>query len=619
VLKIIKKSAIFLLIWFSVNMKESDFISQNKKKWIEVEKNLSNNDVSPADTSKLFVQVIDDLSYARTFYKNRSVKIYLNEIAKFLFNNINKSKKNYLKSFLKFWKTDLPLIMYVSRRSMLISFMVFVSCFILGVITSRYDPSFCRAILSSNYIDMTNENIAKGDPMAVYKSSGELETFLPIFVNNLRIDYITFFSGIFMAIGSLFIMVVNGVMVGVFQYFFISKGLFWESFLAIWTHGTLEISAIILSGGAGLTFGKGLLFPGTYSRFQAFKTSGMNGLKIIMAVTPVTLLAAFIEGFLTRHTDIPDPIRFLFILLSLSFVLIYFFWYPLVVAKKTSNYDDLIDEEPVFKNHQIFNPHEIVSRGDLMKLTFREFFKNFKFFGVLVLSVSLLVSIIISMDSLNLFTDIENEMFAPNDFFNYLSYPLLALLCLISFIFVEFRGLIFIRKKNGIIGNSNQNLFYSILIFSSVFISFMAIVNDGFKFFAFLIFPFFNLVSSIVINQNVPFFKAISLLGSLLNKQWSTFIIGAFFSFLIAWLLYLALAYGSKLLLIENSLIWMFTDEDSVAGKIRLAISVFQISICIHFYIIFNSIFHSMLFFTLKEVNTATNLISRIHQIKAAK
>jgi len=279
------------------------------------------------------VQVIDDLSYARTFYKNRSVKIYLNEIAKFLFNNINKSKHNYFKSFLKFWKTDLPLVMYVSRRSMLISFVVFVSCFILGVITSRYDPSFCRTILSSNYIDMTNENIAKGDPMAVYKSNGELETFLPIFVNNLRIDYITFFSGIFMAIGSLFIMVVNGVMVG-FSIFFITKGLFWESFLAIWTHGTLEISAIILSGGAGLTFGKGLLFPGTYSRFQAFKTSGMNGLKIIMAVTPITLFAAFIEGFLTRHTDIPDPIRFLFYSFILIFCFDIFFWYPRLVAKK---------------------------------------------------------------------------------------------------------------------------------------------------------------------------------------------------------------------------------------------------------------------------------------------
>lgn len=602
-------------------MKESDFINQNKIKWMEVEKNLTNKDVSPSDTSKLFIQVTDDLSYARTFYKNRSVKIYLNEIAKFLFNDINKSKHNYLKSFVRFWKTDLPLVMFVSRRSMLISFIVFVSCFILGVITSRYDPSFCKSILSSNYIDMTNENIAKGDAMAVYKSSGELETFLPIFVNNIRIDFITFFSGIFMAIGTLFIMVVNGVMVGVFQYFFISKGLFWESFLAIWTHGTLEISAIILSGGAGLTLGKGLLFPGTYSRFHALKASGMNGLKIIMAVTPVTLLAAFIEGFLTRHTDIPDAIRFSFILLSLAFVLIYFFWYPRHVAKKTHDLNELIDVQPVFKNQSVFNPNEILSRTELMKQSFRVFLKNFKYFGGLLLILSAALACIISIDSLNLFSDTDLQWLTPVDFFNYASYPLLAVISLVCFVFIEYKYLLFLRSKLNQDSSEyqKQNLFYSVLIFNIVFVGFMFIVDDGFKLFAFMLLPFFSLISSIVINQNVSLLKGINLMGSLLNKQWSAFILGAVFSFIISWVLFIAVASGAKFLLIENALLWILTDDEAVSEKIKMGISVFQISISFLFYIALNSIFNSMFFYSLKEINTAESLIYRINQIKASK
>ncbi len=601
-------------------MKESDFINQNKVKWEEVEKNLTKKEVSPSETSKLFVQVTDDLSYARTFYKNRSVKIYLNEIAKFLFNDINKAKQNYFKSFVKFWKTDLPLVMYVSRRSMLISFVVFVSCFILGVITSRYDPSFCKTILSSNYIDMTNENIAKGDAMAVYKSDGELETFLPIFVNNIRIDFVTFFSGIFMAIGSLFIMIVNGVMVGVFQYFFISKGLFWESFLAIWTHGTLEISAIILSGGAGLTLGKGLLFPGTHSRFQALKASGMNGLKIIMGVAPVTLLAAFIEGFLTRHTTIPDAIRFSFILLSLSFVLLYFFWYPRKVAKKTPNLNDIIEANPVFKNHKVFNPSEILGRADLMKQTFREFLKNFKYFGGLMVILSLVVAIIVGMDSLNLFYDNVSLWFAPIDYFNYVNYPLLGVLCVICFAFVIYKQLIFL--KNHFNPNSEfkkQNLVYSALIFSIVLVAFIAAVESGFQLFAFLLFPFFSLISSIIIHQDVSLMKGINLMGSLLNRQWSTFILGIFFSFSISWILFLTIAYGTQYLFIENTLLWILTDNDITASKIKLGIAVFQTSMGFLFYMTLNSIFNSLLFYTLKEVNTAESLITRIHQIKASK
>lgn len=601
-------------------MKESDFINQNKIKWREVEKNLTKADASPSETSKLFVQVTDDLSYARTFYKNRSVKIYLNEIAKFLFNDINKTKNNYFKSFIKFWKTDLPLVMYVSRRSMLISFLVFTICFALGVITSRYDPEFCKSILSTNYINMTNENIAKGDAMAVYKSDGELETFIPIFINNIRIDFLTFFSGIFMAIGSLLIMIVNGVMVGVFQYFFIAKGLFWESFLAIWTHGTLEISAIILSGGAGLTLGKGLLFPGTHSRFRALKTSGMNGLKIIMAVAPVTLIAAFIEGFLTRHTDIPDIIRFGFILLSLSFVLVYFYWYPRQVAKKTSTIEDDTEEEAVYKHQEVFNPSQILSRPELMKQSLRMLFKNFYYFAKLIIGISFLFTFIILLDSLNLFYDNETTWIAPADFFNYQDYPLLAIVSIIFFVFVEYKQLLLLRKTlNPITTYSKNKLLYSVIIFGILFVSFMIVVTNGFKIFAFVLLPIFSLISSIIINQNVPFMKGINLMGSLLTRQWSTFILGALFSLFISWVLFFTLAYGTRYLLIENTLVWVLTDDEVTAGKIRLAFSFFQISIGSLFYITLNSIFNSLLFFTLKEVNTAENLITRINQIKASK
>lgn len=601
-------------------MKESDFINQNKIKWVEVEKNLTKTEVSPSDTSKLFVQVTDDLSYARTFYKNRSVKIYLNEIAKFLFNDINKTKNSYLRSFAKFWKTDLPLVMYVSRRSMLIAFIVFVCCFTLGVITSRYDPEFCKSILSADYINMTNANIEKGDAMAVYKSDGEMETFLPIFVNNLRIDFITFFSGIFMAFGTLIIMIFNGVMVGVFQYFFIAKGLFWESFLTIWTHGTLEISAIILSGGAGLTLGKGLLFPGTYSRFQAFKASGLNGLKIIMGVAPVTLVAAFIEGFLTRHTDIPDIIRFLFILLSLAFVLIYFFWYPRYVAKKTDNINEIIESNPVYKKENTFDPKQILSSTDLMKQSFAQLFKNFGVIVGLLAGVSFIFSIVVSIDSLNLFLNSDAQNFAGINYFDYMSYPLLALLAVVSFIFVEFRFLIYLRKLfNPEPITSKRNLVLSIIIFNIVFVGYMTIVDNGFKFFAFLIMPFFSLISSIVINQNVSVLKAINLMGGLLNKQWGTFIIGLFFSFIISWILFLTLTFGTQYLFIENTLLWLLTDDFETANKIKLGISVFQVSVSFLFYIILNALYNNILFYTLKEVNTAENLISRINLIKASK
>ena len=204
---------------------------------------------------------------------------------------------------MEFWKTDLPLVMYAAKRPMLISFLVFWGFALLGVVTSIYQPEFANSILGDSYINMTNKNIADGQPMHVYASDGEMETFLPILLNNLKVAFATFFLGVFASLGSLIIMMKNGVMVGVFQFFFVEidvlstmmetegiisgffhyflfdNNLFRKSFLSIWTHGTLEISAIIIAGGAGITLGKGLLFPGTYSRFQGFQISARQGLK----------------------------------------------------------------------------------------------------------------------------------------------------------------------------------------------------------------------------------------------------------------------------------------------------------------------------------------------------
>jgi hypothetical protein len=92
-----------------------------------------------------------------------------------------------------------------------------------------------------------------------------------------------------------------------------------------------------------------------------------------------------------------------------------------------------------------------------------------------------------------------------------------------------------------------------------------------------------------------------------------------FFSFSISWILFITIAYGTQYLFLENTLLWILTDNELTAGKIKLGISVFQSSMGFLFYITLNSIFNSLLFYTLKEVNTAENLITRIHLIKATK
>jgi uncharacterized membrane protein SpoIIM required for sporulation len=309
-------------------MRETQFIEQNQDKWREFEQTLEGEARDADQLRDLFVQITDDLSYSRTFYPNRSVRVYLNGLAQRIFLKVYRSRRTPLGQVLTFWTDELPEEIYRARKAFRLALFLFVLCFGIGMLSCAMDPEFAEVVLGDSYVEMTRANIESGDPMRVYKEKGRFSMFLGITLNNLYVAFLTFALGVFFGLGSIIVLVSNAIMVGCFQYFFIAEGLFWESFLTIWIHGTLEISAIVIAAAAGITMGRGLAFPGTYTRLQAFQQSARRGAKIMLGITPLFVIAGFLEGYLTRQTETPDMVRGLFILLCLSFVLVYFVWYP---------------------------------------------------------------------------------------------------------------------------------------------------------------------------------------------------------------------------------------------------------------------------------------------------
>lgn len=398
-------------------MRETKFIQQNQEKWREFEKTLEHPRPDPDKLNDLFVQITDDLSYSRTFYPNRSVRVYLNSLAQRIFFSIYKSKKRSAHQLLRFWTDDLPQLVHESRAAFRLSFFVFVLAFLIGVVSSMIDPDFANIILGEAYVEMTMENIQSGDPMAVYKQKGEFGMALGITINNLFVALRTFVMGVFFMIGTLIDLIRTGVMVGGFQYFFVEKDLFWESFLTIWTHGTLEISAIIIAGAAGITMGQGLVFPGTYTRLQSFQRSARRGVKIMIGITPIIVLAAFIEGYLTRHTDTPDAIRGLFIGLCLLFVLFYFVWLPWLKSRK--GFEHPISETTLSADKsQLIRFQEIHSSGEIFSQIFLLYKKHLSSIaGISALSAGVFVLGILLSGS----SAVADWFYFPNQMFGTLS------------------------------------------------------------------------------------------------------------------------------------------------------------------------------------------------------
>jgi uncharacterized membrane protein SpoIIM required for sporulation len=311
-------------------MRETAFLKFNEPKWKKFENLLSNGNARQPDLlADLYVEVTEDLSYSKTHYPESTTTRYLNALALRFHQAIYKNKKEPKGRFKNFWKFELPLLFKAHHKQLLYSFTIFSVAGTIGALSAAYDDTFVRLILGDSYVNMTLENIEKGDPLAVYKSMDSGYMFLAITWNNIKVAFYAFILGAFLSFGTAYILFSNGVMLGAFQYFFYQKGLLLTSLLTIWIHGTLEISAIVIAGCAGLVMGNSILFPGTYSRLDSFKQGARQGLKITVGLIPIFIMAGFLESFVTRLTEMPSLIKAAIIFFSATFIIYYFIIYPI--------------------------------------------------------------------------------------------------------------------------------------------------------------------------------------------------------------------------------------------------------------------------------------------------
>ena len=326
---------------FSADVKEVTFIRQNIDKWREYETIVEASGIStPDEVADAYIDVTSDLAFAQTHYPRSRITLYLNNLASAIHNNIYRNKRERWTRILTFWTQEVPQTMWNARRELRLSFVIFLCSALVGMVSQLIDPEFSRLILGDSYVEMTIRNIENGEPMAVYDGSPEGTMFIGITANNIYVSFLAFVSGLLTSFGTGFVMFQNGVMVGAFQTFFAQHGLLGQSALAIWLHGTLEISAIIVAGAAGLAMGNGWLFPGTYSRLYSFRRGAKRGLKIVVGTIPLFVMAGFIESFFTRHTEWSVGLRLTIILFSFAFIVYYYILLPYLRHHGTKDTED---------------------------------------------------------------------------------------------------------------------------------------------------------------------------------------------------------------------------------------------------------------------------------------
>jgi len=312
-------------------LREALFIKKNKDRWTQIEQQQSSD---PDEMATEFIQLVDDLSYAKTFYPTSRTTRYLNVAASRIYLGIYGNRKAETNPLAKFVRYKLPMTITRHRWVLLFSLALFSGFFILGVLSARSDESFIREMLGNAYVNQTEDNIAAGNPFAVYQGENQVVMWLYILINNIRVSIIMLAGGVLFGFVPLFQLINEGLRLGAFEYLFAQKGLAGDFFLTVFIHGTLEISALIISGAAGMIIGTGFLFPGTLSRMESFKRNARDACIMVSGLIPVFITAAFFEGFVTRYAGMPVWGKLIILIGSLSFIIGYFVIYPIRLARK---------------------------------------------------------------------------------------------------------------------------------------------------------------------------------------------------------------------------------------------------------------------------------------------
>lgn len=209
--------------------------------------------------------------------------------------------------------------------------------------------------------------------------------------------FFMFISGISFGIFTFLYLASNGIMLGTFQSYFYFKGLMlkkallYTTFLTIWIHGAFEISACVISGACGFTLGRSLLFPGTLTRLQSLQVGAKRGIKVIIGLSVFIFLAAILESYVTRYTEMPEWAKLLIIFGSFAIMIFVFVVYPIMVARKYP-YEVEVKQNPRFNPVGKFKLFQVRTLGEVFTDTFTLYRRQYKRFAKYIWTILLPLS-----------------------------------------------------------------------------------------------------------------------------------------------------------------------------------------------------------------------------------
>ena len=243
---------------------------------------------------------------------SRQLAAYLNQLLGRGHNLIYMGHKPKVSAIVQFYGQTYPKVFRETLPQTLLALAIFAVTGLAAWIITVHDPGFAHRLLGPQMMEtieqrkMWTESIVAIKPVA---SSG-------IMTNNLSVAFTTFALGITAGIGTIWMMVVNGLLIGVIGAATWKAGMALQLWSFVAPHGVLELPAIFIAAGAGLEIARGMLFPGLLPRRESLAQAGGRGARLLLGTIPLLVIAGVIEGF---YSPSHSPVALKFLLAGVLF------------------------------------------------------------------------------------------------------------------------------------------------------------------------------------------------------------------------------------------------------------------------------------------------------------
>ncbi len=258
--------------------------------------------------SRLYRAATSDLALAQRDFPQHQVTRYLNQLVARAHALVYRSEPMAYNRLLRFATTGFPRAYREALPFILVAALLFILPALTAAVSTAVHPPSARWLLPAemqNLIPMIERQELWTDiPIAErpYASSFIMQ-------NNIRVSFLAFGGGVLLGALTLWVMAYNGLLLGALTGLTIHHNVGFELWTFVIGHGVIELSVIMIAGGAGLMLGWALIHPGMIRRRDALTLAARKAVRLLIGCVPLLMIAGTIEGFISPNENIPWVVK----------------------------------------------------------------------------------------------------------------------------------------------------------------------------------------------------------------------------------------------------------------------------------------------------------------------